>query len=189
MLKKSAITVALSFGALLSLYILFCVKNSTGAVMPKTITVTSSAFNDGATIPHRYTGEGADVSPQLVWKNIPADAQSLVIICEDPDAPGGTWVHWVVYDLPATIHDLPENANIGSLGGTLGKNSFDSQKNTTYSGPMPPKGHGPHRYYFKVYALGKKLGLPAEATKEAVETAMQEGILAYGELIGTFERK
>lgn len=189
MLKKSAITVMLSFGALLSLYILFCVKNSTGATMQKTITVTSQAFSNGAPIPDRYTGQGADVSPPLAWQNIPAGTNSLVVMCDDPDAPGGTWVHWVIYDLPATVSQLPEDANILSLGGTLGKTSFDSPKDMTYGGPYPPKGHGPHRYYFKIYALNKKLNLHAGATQQDVETAMQGNILATGELMGTFERK
>jgi Raf kinase inhibitor-like YbhB/YbcL family protein len=110
-------------------------------------------------------------------------------MCDDPDAPGGTWVHWVVYNLPPSVSQLGENANIKSLGGTLGKNSFDSPKDITYGGPYPPKGHGPHRYYFKVYALSRKLNLPAGATKQEVEQAMQESILGYGELMGTFERK
>lgn len=157
--------------------------------MQKTITLESSAFTNNTTIPEKYTGESLDVSPPLSWQNIPTETQSLVLISDDPDAPEETWVHWVVYDLPATINKLSENADIKSLGGTVGKNSFDSPKDMTYGGPMPPKGHGPHRYYFKIYALNKKLNLPAGATKQEVEAAMQGNIIATGQLIGIFERK
>lgn len=155
---------------------------------PMELQITSSAFKNGQPIPVQYTGEGKDISPPLQWTNIPANAKSLVLISDDPDAPMGTWVHWVVYDLPAETAGLaegvpktPELAN----GAKQGVNDF---KRIGYNGPMPPPGK-PHRYFFKLYALDCRLGLNPGATKAQVEKAMQGHILAQGQLMGTYQRK
>jgi hypothetical protein len=152
-----------------------------------TINITSSAFSDEGTIPKKYTCDGQDVSPPLTWSGAPAWAQSFALIADDPDAPVGTWVHWVLYDLPANTNELAENvAKQRQLpnGARQGCNDF---RKVGYGGPCPPPGK-PHRYYFKLYALDKKLDLKLGATKAEVESAMQGHILARGELMGRFAR-
>jgi len=146
-----------------------------------TLIVTSPAFSEGETVPAKYTCDGSDLSPQLDWTSVPQGTQSLALIADDPDAPVGTWVHWVLFDLPPDLVSLPE----GSSGtGTQGTNSF---KKLTYGGPCPPKG-SPHRYYFKLYALDTLLDLEEGASKAEVEKAMQGHILAQGQLMGKYGR-
>jgi Raf kinase inhibitor-like YbhB/YbcL family protein len=145
------------------------------------IRVTSTAFADGETIPVKFTCDGENLSPPLTWTEVPQGTQSLVIIADDPDAPMGTFVHWVLYDLPTDQASLPE----GVQGmGSQGVNGF---RKSGYGGPCPPRG-STHRYYFKLYALDKGLGLKAGATKAEVEKAMQGHILAQGQLMGRFGR-
>ncbi|NTV83650.1 MAG: YbhB/YbcL family Raf kinase inhibitor-like protein, partial [Bacteroidales bacterium] len=130
--------------------------------------VTSIAFQNGNPIPVKYTCDGEDISPPLSWTGVPETAQSLVLIVDDPDAPAGVWVHWVIYDIAPDLDNLPEglstDANVTRVG-VQGQNDF---QNTGYSGPCPP-GSKPHRYYFKLYALDQMLHLPPEATKAEVE--------------------
>jgi Raf kinase inhibitor-like YbhB/YbcL family protein len=151
------------------------------------ITVESRAFAHRQPIPAVHTCDGADISPPLSWSRGPDAAKSLVIICDDPDAPAGTWVHWVMYDIPpgrdSLEQNIPRNDTIPGLG-TQGKNDF---KRVGYNGPCPPG--GTHRYFFKVYALDILLNLPAGKTKPEVEKAMIGHILAQGELVGTYARK
>ena len=148
------------------------------------LTVTSSAFKAGERIPKKYTGEGADVSPPLSWSGAPAGTQEFALICDDPDAPTPKpWVHWVVYKIPA---DRPALGEDGAGGALEGRNGWPRMG---YGGPMPPPGHGVHRYYFKVYALDQPLGLKPGATKEELVAAMEGHILDQGELVGTYERK
>lgn len=149
--------------------------------------VTSTAFKDGGMIPPKYTADGANVSPPLTIKGIPSNAKSLALICDDPDAPRGTFVHWVIYNWPAKTGTLPENippkpklAN----GALQGKNDFG---NIGYGGPAPPS--GTHRYYFKAYALDVMLDLKPGATKSQLEDAMKGHILARGQLMGRYSRK
>jgi hypothetical protein len=145
------------------------------------IQLTSSAFTEGSTIPKKYTCDGEDISPALEWSGVPQGTKSLALIVDDPDAPVGTFVHWVLYDIPADATGLPE----GVTGtGTLGKSSFGK---TGYGGPCPPKGPA-HRYYFKLYALDTALGLKAGSTKAEVEKAMQGHILAQGQVMGKYSR-
>jgi len=152
-----------------------------------TIDLKSSAFENGAAIPKVFTGDGADHSPSLSWSEPPAGTKSFALVCDDPDAPVGTWVHWVLYNLPASARELPEGlpakATLPS-GARQGKNDFG---NTGYGGPAPPKGK-PHRYFFKLYALDTGLDLPPNATKAALERAMKGHILATGQLMGTYQR-
>lgn len=152
-----------------------------------TFDLTSSAFQDGETIPKKYTCEGPDVSPPLHWSVPPAGTRSYVIIADDPDAPVGTWAHWVIYDLPLDLRGLPEGvpAKERVLDGALqGLNDF---KRVGYGGPCPPPGK-PHRYDFRLYALDTALTLKPRATKAQVLDACKGHILAEAQLMGRFGR-
>jgi hypothetical protein len=157
----------------------------------KTITIQSPAFAPNDSIPRRHTGDGDDVSPPLLWSGVPDAARELVLIVDDPDAPVGDWVHWLVYGIPADALGLPEGISVGvqrlaaPRGAIQGRNSWNK---IGYGGPAPPKGHGVHHYHFKLYALDKPLGLEPDATKPALLAAMQGHIIAQGELIGTYQR-
>ena len=147
----------------------------------------ATAFKPGSDLPRKFTCEGADASPALDWSGPPASTQSFALIVDDPDAPGGAWVHWVVYDLPANARQLPEGvpqADDLPGGGRQGVNDFEK---SGYGGPCPPPGK-PHRYFFKLYALDKRLDLGAAATKKAVEQAMKGHILARAKLVGRYGR-
>lgn len=147
----------------------------------ETLKVTSSAFSEGASIPRKYTCEGENVSPPLSWSPVPAGTESWVVIADDPDAPAGTWVHWVLYDLPPETESLPE----GAPGyGVAGRNT---SRKEGYSGPCPPPGPA-HRYFFRIYALDTTLNLKPGATAAEVEKAMAGHVLAKGELMGRFSR-
>jgi Raf kinase inhibitor-like YbhB/YbcL family protein len=158
----------------------------TGENMQK-IQLTSAAFQEGEPIPVQYTCDGTNISPPLAWAGIPGGTNSLAMIVDDPDAPGRTWVHWVVYQISPDLMGLPEGlvnySNAGGIG-TAGKNDFNK---LGYGGPCPPKGK-PHRYFFKLYALDTDLELQQGATKTQLEAAMQGHILAQGQLMGTYGR-
>lgn len=150
------------------------------------ITVESSAFRYGEAIPKKYTCDGANINPPLSWAShtLPVNCKSIVVICYDPDAPSGTFVHWVVFNIPATVTELPEKVSIASLGGIEGTNSYTKQQ---YDGPCPPKGM--HHYYFHVYALDiDTLSLTKTATAQEVDSAMKDHIIMQGELMGTYAR-
>lgn len=149
--------------------------------------IESSAFKQGATIPNRYTCQGENVSPPLVWANPPAGARSFALIVEDPDAPAGTWIHWVVYNLPAQARAVDENTpKLAELpnGALQGMTSFGS---VGYGGPCPPPGRA-HRYFFRLYALDTVLDLKAGATKAGVLAALKGHILSEAQLMGRFKR-
>lgn len=143
--------------------------------------LTSSAFSEGSAIPVQYTGDGKDDSPPLKWTGAPSDTKSFALICDDPDAPRGTWVHWVLFDLPGTTSELPAG---GSHLGVRGKNDF---RRLGYGGPAPPPGK-PHRYFFKLYALNAELILPEGATRAQAESAMKGHVLAEAQLMGKYGR-
>jgi Raf kinase inhibitor-like YbhB/YbcL family protein len=151
--------------------------------------LASTAFQEGAAIPVPYTCDGADVSPPLAWSGAPAGTRTFALIADDPDAPAGTWVHWVLYNLPAATAQLPENvAKIESLdlgGARQGRNDF---RHPGYRGPCPPPGTA-HRYVFKLYALDTVLTLKAGAQKKDVEDATQGHILGSTQLMGTYARR
>ncbi len=154
---------------------------------PMTLVISSPSFSAGADIPRKHTCDAVDVSPQLAWSGAPAGTRSFALIADDPDAPVGTWVHWVYYDLPANATGLPENVNKVEeppSGGRQGRNDF---RRTGYGGPCPPPGK-PHRYFFKLYALDRALDLKAGASKKDVEQAMKGHILAQAELVGKYGR-
>ena len=156
--------------------------------IPMAMKVSSSAFRAGEVIPSKYSCEGADVSPPLEWNGVPTGTISFALICDDPDAPVGTWVHWVLYSLPITVSNLPENLPASetlSSGARQGINDF---RHLGYGGPCPPPGK-PHRYYFKLYALNAELPLKPRATKQELLRSMEGHILAEAQLIGTYKRK
>jgi Raf kinase inhibitor-like YbhB/YbcL family protein len=151
-----------------------------------TMELISSAFSEGAMIPIKYTCDGEDVSPPLNWRALPAGTKSLALICDDPDAPVGTWVHWVYYDISAETEGLPENVvpdERPAQGGTQGVNDF---RKIGYGGPCPPG--GTHRYYFKLYALDTPLNLSSGATKKQVLKAMENHIIGQTQLMGKYKR-
>lgn len=153
------------------------------------IRVSSPAFRDGDMIPKKYTCDGEDASPPLQFSGVPAGTKSLVLICDDPDAPVGTWTHWVLFNLPPDTKTLaekiPASATLPS-GAIHGQNSWGGRK-IGYGGPCPPS--GTHRYYFKVYALDVKLDLHAGTTKKHLVKAMKRHIIGQGELMGTYKRQ
>jgi Raf kinase inhibitor-like YbhB/YbcL family protein len=149
--------------------------------------LSSRSFSSGGDIPTQYTCDGKDISPELHWGEPPAGTRSFALIADDPDAPVGTWVHWVLFNLPAQTRNLPENLpKTESLenGALHGRNDF---RKIGYGGPCPPPGK-PHHYFFKLYALDTTLNLKAGATKAEVERAMKGHILAQGEWMGMYGR-
>ncbi len=150
-----------------------------------TIHIESSAFSEGEQIPRQYTCDGKDSSPPLSWSGVPEESKSLALICDDPDA-SRTWVHWVLFDLPARTSGLPEAVPArGSVlgGGTQGTNDF---KKLGYGGPCPPS--GTHRYMFKLYALDTQVKLSSSATKADLERAIKGHVLAEATLMGKYSR-
>lgn len=147
----------------------------------------STAFEQGGSIPDKYTCDGEDVSPSLAWGDPPAGTKSLALIMDDPDAPGGTFDHWTLFNISPELRELPEampaDMSFGDMTATSGVNSFGHSR---YDGPCPPS--GTHSYYFKLYALDTTLNLDATATKEQVLAAMEGHILAQAELMGTYIR-
>lgn len=148
----------------------------------------SAAFKHGKEIPKKHTCEGEDVSPALNWSGAPQKTVSYALIMDDPDAPvAEPWVHWIVYNIPATVQGLPEDfAKNKSYGVKFGITNND---NTAFHGSCPPKGHGKHHYHFKLYALDTMLNLPEGITKNKLLQAMQDHIVGQAELIGIYERK
>ena len=151
-----------------------------------TITITSTAFQDGGTIPKQYTCDGQNISPPLAWSGVPNNAKALALICDDPDAPNQTWVHWAVYDLPASTAGLPENVPEQEQPVSGGKPGMNDFKKIGYGGSCPPS--GTHRYYFRLYALDSETSLNPGATKEQLLKAMEGHIVAQGQLMGRYER-
>ena len=150
-------------------------------------TLTSPAFKEGDLIPKKFTCEGPDVSPQLRWNDPPKGTKSLALISDDPDAPVGTWVHWVIFNLPGETAELLEGVPTQETlpnGARQGLNDF---KRVGYGGPCPPPGK-PHRYYFKLYALDTPLNLKPRATKAQVIDAIKGHILGETQLMGRFGR-
>ena len=148
---------------------------------PSEMRLSSPAFQDGSLIPDKYTCEGQDISPPLIWSDIPHETGSLALIVDDPDAPLGTWDHWVVFNLPSDLTELTEAATIP---GVQGLNDF---KTNQYGGPCPPSG-SQHRYFFRLYALDSTLDLDSSATKKDLIQAMDGHILDQAVIMGTFSR-
>ena len=164
------------------LYILFIINPEGGKLME----ITCPNFKEGAMIPKKYTCDDVNVSPPLSWSKAPEGTKTFAIIFDDPDAPMGTWVHWVMYNIPFSTHSLPEHVPpIGQLptGARQGKNDFGK---IGYGGPCPPRGI--HRYYFKIYALSGELVEGPGLTKSQLLKTMKDKILAEGQLMGRYER-
>lgn len=149
--------------------------------------LTSGAFVEGALIPKKHTCEGEDLSPPLRWSNPPPGARSFALIADDPDAPGGTWVHWVMFNIPIDIRGLAEGLPAQETLSNDAQQGFTDFKRVGYGGPCPPPGK-PHRYYFKLYALDRELSLKPRATKAQVIEAMKGHVLAEAQLMGRFGR-
>ncbi len=151
------------------------------------IKIQSTAFEEGGMIPPKYTCDGENISPPLSWNSVPEDTKCIALISDDPDAPMGTWVHWVVFNLSPDIKGLPEGVPHGEIlesGAKQGKTDFGK---TGYGGPCPPS--GTHRYYFKIYALDTEINLEAGITKAQLLKAMEGHILAQGQLMGKYKRQ
>ena len=151
------------------------------------MTLTSPAFAEGRPIPTKHTGDGQDVSPPLRWSGAPDGTRTFALVCDDPDAPVGTWVHWVLFNLPAMTTELAENvppAEHVAGGAKQGLNDF---RHLGYGGPAPPPG-GPHRYFFRLCALDCELALRPGVTKRDLLEAMEGHVLAEAQLIGTYQR-
>jgi Raf kinase inhibitor-like YbhB/YbcL family protein len=157
-----------------------------GATMK--IQLKSTAFAEGQPIPSRYAYDNEDISPDLQWSGAPSTAKSLALICDDPDAPMGTWVHWVLYDLAPSMTGIPEGMPKSTTLDSGAKQGMNDYKKTGYGGPCPPPGK-PHRYFFKLYALDAKLDLKPGLTKQDLLKALGGHIIAEGELMGTYQRK
>jgi len=142
--------------------------------------VVSSAFKNGGVIPTRFTCDGKNISPEISISNVPKEAQSFVVIMDDPDAPSGTWTHWSVFNIPPTTKVLHEGKE------PIGRAGTNSWGKTGYRGPCPPKGE--HRYFFRVYALNKTLPLNVGSSRGDILTAMKGSVLATAELIGRYKR-
>lgn len=149
--------------------------------------LTSTAFVAGSAIPTKHTCDGSDISPPLSWTGSPGGTKSLALICDDPDAPVGTWVHWVLYALPPDVTALAEGIPPDKELANGGKQGSNSWGKIGYGGPCPPKGPA-HRYFFKLYALDTEINLAAGATKNALLQAMEGHILAEGQLMGKYQR-
>ena len=170
-----------------------CLVTAGGADKPNlqkvmNLSITSTAFAAEQPIPQKYTCQGSDISPPLVWTNAPANTKSFALIMDDPDAPVGTWVHWVLYDLPPNTTELPEDVAKTQFIANGAKQGLNSWPRLGYGGPCPPPGK-PHRYFFKLYALDRMLDLKPGATKKDLLKAMEGHVLAEGQLMGTYQRK
>ena len=189
---RAVVAIALSFG-------LGCSKSSAPSSAPTdtapkpdtasgvdpdlpTLKVTTTSFPAGGAIPAKYSCDGGDVSPALTWSGAPTPTKGFIVVADDPDAPGGTFTHWILYDIPASTNTLAE----GSTGvGTAGKNGFDV---AGYRGPCPPKGKGLHHYSFRVYAVDVgTIGLLDEASRADLDAVLPDHVVAQGALVGTFE--
>ena len=160
-----------------------------------TMTLESAAFVDNEPLPAKYTGEGENLSPPLQWSNVPDGTRQFAIVCTDRNGPGGLhWVHWILYNLPLGLRELPEGLVFGETnceevnGVCQGKNSWDVGRTIGYRGPLPHSGTGVHRYRFSIYALDTELNMAAGADKSSLMSAMDGHVLARADLIGTYER-
>lgn len=147
----------------------------------------SRVFKNGTPIPAKYTCNGQDISPPLEWKNVPAGTKSFALICDDPDAPMGTWVHWVLYDIPGTKKSLQEDVSKTARQSDGSAQGITDFGRAGYGGPCPPPGAA-HRYFFRLYALDSRLNLREGLTKDALLNAIEGHVIEKAELVGKFKR-
>jgi Raf kinase inhibitor-like YbhB/YbcL family protein len=154
------------------------------------LTLSSSSFRNNQPMPAKFSCEGEDSSPSLKWEGAPSGTKSFALICDDPDAPGGTWIHWVAYAIPANITEFPENvAKTDTVAGLAGmKQGVNDFGKVGYGGPCPPRGHGVHHYHFRLYALDTELKLVPRIKRQQLDAAMKGHILAQTEWVGTYQR-
>lgn len=153
--------------------------NSIQSEIISTMKIESPVFQNNQTIPEKYTCKGANINPPLSFVEVPENTKTFVLIVDDPDAPMGDWVHWILWNIPSETKTIPENSTVGVAGST----DFGENK---YGGPCPPA--GTHRYFFKLYALDSELELPPGSNKADLLSAMEGHILAYAELVGLFSK-
>ena len=162
-------------------------SGSPAAERNSSIQITSAAFKEGELIPRQYTCDGVNISPPLEWTGAPRSAKTIALVADDPDAPAGTWVHWVLYNLPAAnigmVENLPATEDL-KAGGSQGKNDFGK---IGYGGPCPPS--GTHRYYFKIFAVDTELPLKGGASKAELLKALEGHVVGQGQLLGTYRRQ
>lgn len=166
----------------MKVFLILCALFLFSAPSQAFFTLSSTAFDNNAPIPFKYSGKGQNLSPPLAWQNSPSGTKSYALICDDPDAPGGTWAHWVLYNIPSNVKNIAE----GKLpkDATLGKNSWGT---TSYNGPNPPSGS--HHYHFTLYALDALSTLPNSLTSDQLQHAMSGHILDKASLVGTFKKE
>jgi hypothetical protein len=152
----------------------------------KIMEIKSSSFNHEDMIPAKYTCDGQNISPPLSWSGAPEKTKSFALICDDPDAPVGLWVHWVIFDMPASVNSLPEKTSRQAEIAGTGKNGKNTSGRFGYDGPCPPG--GTHRYFFKLYALDTTLNLPPGLKKDELLEAMKGHILSEAQLMGRYKR-
>ncbi len=153
-----------------------------------TITVSSAAFKNNFPIPVRFSCQGENLSPALAWSGAPEGTKSFALLCEDPDAPHGTYYHWVIYNIPASERGLAENIVRKDPLPNGTRQGVNSAQQLGYSGPCPPPGKA-HHYHFRLFALDTQLNIPGEVTHERLESAMQGHIVAEGEIVGLYQRQ
>jgi Raf kinase inhibitor-like YbhB/YbcL family protein len=170
----------------IGLSLILSVQTVAIAAPDQTLALTSSAFKNEATIPERYTCVGHNESPELMWTGVPSGTRSFVLILDDPDAPMGTFTHWVAYNLPPNTKTLPQGLS-ATASLSDGEQGINGRGEPGYTGPCPPPGK-PHHYHFRLYALDEKLELGAGATAQQVEEAIKGHVLASAELVGIFQR-
>jgi Raf kinase inhibitor-like YbhB/YbcL family protein len=152
------------------------------------VRLESASFREGEPIPSDHSRDGADSHPALAWSGEPAGTRSFALVCEDPDAPRGTWIHWILFNVPETATGLESGVAKGEQhpsGGVHGRNDFGE---LGWDGPAPPRGHGVHRYVFRLFALDARVGLPVGASRADLERAMRDHVLAEAKLTGTYRR-
>jgi hypothetical protein len=152
------------------------------------LVLTSSVFQDGGAIPTRHTGQGEDLSPPLAWTGAPVTTRTFALICDDPDAPGGTWLHWLLWNLPADAVELGEGVPPRPELPSGARQGLNDGGDLGYGGPLPPPGK-PHRYVFHLHALDTSINLPPGINRSDLETAMEGHVLARGTLMGIYERR
>lgn len=170
-----------------SIFALIAATAVWAADKPARVEIKSPAFENGAEIPRRHTCDGGDVSPALSWSGAPNGTKAFALVADDPDAPGGTWVHWVIYDLPANAKELAEGVAATETAAGGAKQGVNDFRKIGYGGPCPPPG-APHRYFFRLYALDAATNLKPRATKQQLLDAIKGHVLAEGELIGKYHR-
>ena len=161
--------------------------SATSPMAAASIPVHSSAFESNQSIPVRYTCQGDNISPALSWGAAPSGAKSFALLCEDPDAPRGTFIHWVMYNIPPTETGLVENVPQLATLPNGAKQGMNGAGKIGYKGPCPPTGK-PHRYYFRLYAVGEMLNLSGDVTRDLLMAAIQGHVVGMGELMGTYQR-